>query len=436
MATVLLLNIASLLIIKAFALEIKILHQNKNKTLLQSSKHNDISYGYTLPMINMCLGTPMQCSVFVLDTFTPFSWINSLVGKTSHPFNKNHSSTFQTLSQSLISIEYDYYYIMGSPSSEKAFIPPSITFPHENYSFLNVFSLDNLSLSYDGVIGLPQRYSYNTIANRALVYQISLIDILLKEKLIKNKMFSIRYTSENKGILRIGDLPSCVNQDDIKKIYTNQNNKREIDELYLQTCWNVIIESFVFGQYKRSPFNTIRQNGVISTGQIKVLFPSSLSWLNDYIISEARKYSSNCSIGRYNDMEYVYCEPFDVFQMPNASIHLANYTLTIRQKDLFVWSERHLGMLECVIQKKETLNYWMIGHPAFRNEFMVFDMDNKYIGFITQDVSIDEEQLLFPKGIYGSVSFMLIAMTICLLFIYKRLSSSVKTNTQISFLNT
>lgn len=354
-----------------------ILEEDNSKEIVK----NKIYHANTFPIIELAFGEPKQTVKMVVDTFTSYSWIWNGTNHSMTRYNSLLSSTFNyTTGEIDVLYEYKLFKMKGSHASDVIWIDNKLITNANRYGFIICTSIKNESLNINGYISLPKIH-HNATSDPRIQY--GLIQYLTNEKLIDNPIFSIYYTSDTKGVLKIGELNSLIEEDKVSYCSMKDTNKTKVNSIHSDK-WECKLYLVSFGSlYVQSNNSTV----LFGIGQEHIFAPIEHMGLLEAIKQEAEKYSSNCFIREQNKVTTLRCEEFDLNQeyFQSLELQLKTYRLIIKPIDLFVWSVEEDDLLECVVHINRNMASWLLGDPGLKREYVIFDSFNDRIGFVDKE---------------------------------------------------
>lgn len=358
-----------------------ILEEDNSKQLLRHS----IYHANTLPIIDFAFGEPKQKVKMVVDTFTSYSWITNSEDNINR-YNSSLSSAFNhTIGEIDIIFDYMLFKMKGSHASDVIWVNDDLISNRNKYGFISCVSSDNNEiLNFDGYLSLTKTAYTNKTNSNASGIQYGLIEYLLNEGgIINTTVFSIYYTSDTQGILKIGEIDPLIEDDKVSYCSMKENNKTK-GELTYSDKWECRLYLISFGtSYVQSNNSTV----IFGIGQEHIFAPIEHMGLLEAIKQETEKYSSNCFIRERDEVTTLRCEEFDLAQVhfQSLELQLKTYRLIIKPLDLFVWSEEEDDLLECVVHINHHISSWLLGDPGLKREYVIFDSINDRIGFVDKE---------------------------------------------------
>ena len=265
---------------------------------------------------------------------------------------------------------------------------------YKNYNFFDK------NRTYDGVLGLALNYSYDILLDECYFFgedeKYSIMNYLIKElNLIDKNIFSI-----NKNRFILGNIYQYNNDKDIKYCKTRD----KIEESFIYFFWNCDIENIYLTQENKN-----------NTGiKISLLIDSLLK---DYIISTSIKVANiiieqiNSEINGINicslNKNKIYCfiEYYNIIKEKNIKLKLDKETVIEIPFDILIINKTekyfnlNIDINEFNIDKHQ--NILKIGKCLFEFYFVIFDKDNRRIGF--KKLKNNDELNLDKKYYYTNI---------------------------------
>ena len=347
----------------------------KNLRKLNTTTLHSYDELYSTLSIPLCIGIPKQCFNLIYDTGEMYLIVSSPPLKNTNPFTKYFNATASETSTSninnFITISYRNGGMQTREISDYIFLSekrPSFTF-----SFLLSWQT-NVNYNFDGILGLgflyPERLEGNSFDLR-----FSFIDYLKKNNLIKNKIFGHEYYNRTHGTFYIDEIPPSMGDNYYKcKVETF---------IPFVTKWHCEMRSVSFSTGEN--FTDIHSPVAFSTGYIDVRGPFNEGLI---IFDTLIKYSNGkCAIVDYsiNNDRYskIICDyNLNVKNIPNVVFNVKGFELVLKNDDLFrLVSMNGVNKYICKIIIDTRYNYWNLGEAVLKNYNMVFNYDDKTIGF-------------------------------------------------------
>ena len=162
---------------------------SNNENVLNSLFPFEIVKAHIFALISV--GTPKQTFKLLIDTGSNILWVTSnkcISCKSANKFSST-SETFTNLNE-----PDTINYVTGDCTGTYA--TDQISFDTSNPIKLKILLVSNHNQKLDGIVGLGYSISH---------LETSIIDKFFVDKIIDKNMFSIKYSSEKKGEITIGD---------------------------------------------------------------------------------------------------------------------------------------------------------------------------------------------------------------------------------------
>ena len=325
--------------------------------------------------MEMILGTPEQKIPMIIKINEHMSYI---AGSES---TGNHIKFEEKKSKSYITYQKESQYYSGSLFAYKS----SETFninskKYEQFDFyLGIKETFYNPLKYSGMLGLGMKINCYE-GNQSSDIE-SFVEQLYRKKIINNPVYYIKYLSENKGEIIIGNYPHEINKDIYKEL-----NLRTVRGIYDSDCegyWDFYFENVTYNEkkinfYPEFHFIFELEKGVIEVGNyfydiVKDFFKNN--YCNEKIIknTEGSFYTFNCD------------KSFEYKKFPNITFYNSklDLTFTLEYSDLFYNFEDKYYFLVIINYNPHSSTYWTMGQPFFQKYLTIFDVTNtkEKVGF-------------------------------------------------------
>jgi len=362
-------------------------------------------------VINLCLGTPQQCFNVLIDSGSFFLWVRdaySFDNSTSgNKFDYKNSATFENSK-----IPYSIKYGTGMAIGE--IVRDSLTLGNNQIDPLNfiLVNKEESNQGIDGILGLGYYYD-NLQENNSL--QFSLIDQLYDNKLIKNKIFTQKYTSDKRGKMYIGDLPEEIQSD-----MDHYGTCRTIKYSYFGTLnprWECSLKKMFYGNenVNATSVKAINEPVLFDTGTNMILIPVKyLLYLRVTYFKDLVE-SGICNVER-NSAQFIVvkCLPVEeVLRLPYINFAFDDWIIRMRPRELFY--KQPDGFVYFSMTASNDINMWIFGEPILKKFHIVFDKTNDVIGFYgTRDLYRYDQP--FPDDSTIILTAVLVIVVIIVLF--------------------
>ena len=251
---------------------------------------------------------------------------------------------------------------------------------YENFEFyLGIKESFSNPLQYSGILGLGMKINCYDGSQSSDIE--SFVEQLYRKHIINYPVYYIKYLSENKGEIIIGNYPHEINND----IY-NEFNLRTVRSIYDSDCdgyWDFYFENVTFNGKKINYFPEFHfkfelEKGVIEVGNyfydiVKDFFKNNKC--NEKIIQniEGKFYTFNCD------------KNFEYKNFPNITFYNSKLDLlfTLEYSDLFYNFEDKYYFLVIINYNPHSSTYWTMGQPFFEKYLTTFDLSitKEKVGF-------------------------------------------------------
>ena len=266
-----------------------------------------------------------------------------------------------------------------------------------NYSFILVeFSEKNLS-NTNGIIGLQN--NKNTNGNK------SLINFFYEKKIINSLILTVKYTSDKKGEIIIGDYPH---------LYDNNYQEKNLKIIsHHDKEYSMKFEDIIFSN-KEKEVNI----NVIFSLELKGIVGSNLykKFINENFF-EYYFLNKKCKIELINNEFYIYiCQDIDITKFPSIIFEskILNMNFEMTYKDLFF--EKN-GIFYFLVYFEKITNFkWILGEIFVKKYQIIIDFQNGIIGFYSSIGKKNKLLFIFILCILIICIFILSALIFKLLF--------------------
>ena len=277
----------------------------------------------------------------------------------------------------------------------------------DNFSF--ILATDNLNVSLpSSSIGLKYK-DYSSFLKGNLIYQLKDYSI------INSYIFSIQFTSKNKGNLIIGNYPHEFDNKHYSKKYFSFC-KAELDNRFsvFETLFHKIQYDNFSDDIKYANFS-INIDGIIGSKQYQKYIKKT--FFDKFLISR------KCIEGKSKNLNYIYYEcdkNIDISKFnPIIFFHkYLNYTFILDYNDLF--EEINERLYFKVIFNSFMVFKWTLGVPFLNKYQFIFDYDKKIFGFYRKILNYQFHYIII-------LLFFLLLIIIVLIIILIKIISSKKT---------
>lgn len=378
---------------------------NRNLTIKESFKSEEIlkELFYNQIYINIKVGSQKKDIPFYLYLEQYSLAIESKNVSTDQVkgiYDESESNTYEDLKES------EPPFIVGDIS--KAILSKDIFYFNNDgiQSFINFYlckeNHDNTHITEGGKIGFKLNSIY------AESEKSSFITNLKQNKLISSSIFSFKYDSKNfdeeTGKLYIGSYPHLIDKIHYKEEYYNHDNSQVI---YPGMEWN-----YLFDEIKISDDYNIESNKAYFYFEIGFIlgtkkyfnYIKSLDTYKEYFENNNKCQQIQFSINdlEANDVEPQLADDYTAYRCNKdvdvKKINIGNLLFIKKTKEIIfnltdsdLWIEKNGYNYFLILEKKYYNDVWCFGKPIFKKYSMVFDIDNKQIGFYTQLLEDDSQ---------------------------------------------
>ena len=369
--------------------------------------------------ITLNIGNPSQQFSLLLDTGSPYLWINdeNCIGcKSQHKFISSLSDTFHQ-SSDIIKINYLSGEISGNICTDLIKFN-STNSKIQDFNFILV-NETNINYEFEGIFGL----SKGAIDIQNLLY--STIYQLRENNFLKQNTFLFDFPRNN---FYIGEIPSNIKQDDSFSFKNLKDNK--FDGYY----WHCLFEKIKFNKNKQLiSTNTTKYNYIFFDSGINgLIFPLNYTYIFENVISNNKLLkNSECYIQAENEKKKIYslnCKN-NINNLINGEnkeykkIYNDEEFITFDlSKDKFI-----ILKLNDIFNKEDNSfkiyftntpnNAIFLGIPFFEKYTILFDKDNNEVTIY--DVNKKEKDNKNKYIIICSVIFSIIILILIAFLIYK-----------------
>ena len=361
-----------------------------------------------LPIINLCIGNPIQCFSLSIDLTLYYTILqdNDIEHKIFNKnFNKNLSNTFKS-NNNTFNFFFQNFYITTNIVEDEITLKLN---NNDNIQIKNKFPFGLIKTDkkmdkvlIDGFIGLIRNY---TLKKENYNETFNLINYIYKSKFpnSNSKIFSLNYKSDNNGNIKGGEF--SINENDKYNkfcIINEANNLIATDEKWFCVIKYISINNKQLNFTYKIYFHSL-------SPLIKIPREAGM-----FILINMMKKSNNlCKIiSEDNTNNFLIC-PFDfnTKKFDDIEFHFDNINYYVIRPE-FLFEKIHFKGKDILIFKIITFeiegNDFIIGIPGFIENKIIFDTNNK-IGFIPLFISRKEELNIQIKNIY------IIIIIICIL---------------------
>ena len=314
----------------------------------------------------------------------------------SKTFNELDSKTFSYLNETKIKPLVDVY-------NEALLSQDKLLINNIEISKYNFILSINQTSNNSGTIGL--KYERDIIESK-LVNSTNFINQLKNNKIIGNGNFYINFENENKGNFVLG-----------KNLYNNDNNNNLISVKSFSDNNGAYRWSFCFDQVKINNKSLYVKNKQ-ECGEISSDF-GLIVGSTDFYYYINKKYFENkkeCEFKKEGIYYYFICDKNTKFDDDNKFNFEINLFENKEIKFNFDKNELFYNFNDKIIFKilfMEDNNFWRFGHMFLHKYNLMFNNDEHTIGFYQK-----ENKFIQPLNYFKILSYILIAIIICMILIY------------------
>ena len=416
-------------------------HKNHNNNLLRkifrsllSENNSTINNHGEIPVfsskeglytITLNIGNPSQPFSLLLDTGSPYLWINDencLGCKSQNKFVSSESNTFNQ-SSDIIKINYLSGEITGNICTDLIEFN-STNSKIQNFNFILV-NETNIDYEFEGIFGL----SKGAIDVQNLLY--STIYQLRENNFLKKNIFLFDIPRNN---IYIGEIPSNINQDDSFSFKNLKENK------YDGHYWHCIFEKLQFNNNKQLiSTNSTKYNYIFFDSGINgLIFPLNYTYIFENIISNNNLLkNSECFIKSENEKKKIYS--LNCKNNINDLINGENKEYKKINNDekfinFYLGKDKYISLkLNEIFNKDENCfkiyftktpnNAIILGIPFFEKYTILFDKDNNEIviyDVIKKEKDKKNNYIIIISAIFGLIILILIIFLICKIIVKRK----------------
>ena len=335
------------------------------------TKENPIKQGLTYvdsrvrnyEMGEIFIGEPSQKIRLIIAT----SYYHFIIANSKEKIDEIYSNISSSTS-SLISNEKKIYYYNNYKGGFLA--QDNFMFYNEKdkkKSYVNIpFLINDYDDEISGLLGLNLLKERND-------EDLNFVKVLLEKKVIASSIWTIKYLNDNEGELIIGDYPHKYNNN-----YDENFLKFTKVEINYNKDWKI--------QFDEIKFDNDIQSSSISKFGIFVIENGLIKGPSEYEILFLQKLNktNNCfELKREFSLVYYYCNKnTDIKLLPIITFYHRelNFTFNLTYEDLFIEKNGKYYLLMS-FNKNHRLNEWTLGRIFMKKYEMIFDPENKLIGF-------------------------------------------------------
>ena len=351
--------------------------------------------------IELKIGTPNQnIPVFLKLNQIPFFLTSSSFNDNSINFNPSKSLSYsQDGNKTYTSTHYDYN---EAYLGEDIISIQNISNKDSFLNHLQFFLATNLTeknKNISGEIGL-------NIINPLF---ISFINQLKNKKLIKNYIFSLKYTTENEGEFHLGNY---------YHLYDDEYNENEFKKVEVGLPQSTYIDKWELFFYKiiLSNGNNTNTNNVLLSYEFGLIY-GTYNYYNLIIEIYFKKFGTNCEQKYFGEKEFYFvCEnDINLEKFPDLIFIQYDFNFTLTKDELWKKFENKYYFL--VIFSEEVKQEWILGKIFFKKYTIIFNSDEKIVGFYNNFKNRKNKNINKSKTFKISLSWILVIVLIFLLLL-------------------
>ena len=272
---------------------------------------------------------------------------------------------------------------------------------NDNITFiLCIQSYNNEYELFDGQIGLNIEYESTSDTNLLLVMK--------NKKIIKNRIYSIYYTSDDEGYLLIDEYPHNLNFNNILS-YEKYSEFKEQNLIWINSeitkkdvFWSIFFDKITFSS---SDLYQIKKLGKICI-EIKYII-SPLHYFNLF----KNIFQNFCHIIIIdNGLNGFECDK-SINKKMTPEIHFynndLNTTFILNFNDLFIDNGNYTYFLVASYINND-INYWILGKPFLKKYLFLYNQDSKMIGFYIKKENNTENKINEEKNKFNTYLILII----------------------------
>ena len=365
---------------------------------------------YALPL---SIGYPMHNFLLLVDTSSKYTWVRgtncTFCAYTDNIYDEEASISVIHQDEIPYTTMTD---VKGSVSGNILYDDIKIGDFYATKVELLVASEDEYQESADGVLSLKYPKESNDVRN--------IVNKLYLSGFIQKKILYFNFKDEMVGNLMIGKIPDYINTDN--KIYStcgiNGNNNN----------WNCLVTHLLLDDnYNFYQATVIDSIAIFSTGLEKIYVPRNTIdlFINNYFKNFPDYEEKSCIIKILSGIHQIYClRSFLNVKGPSIHFIMNGYAYRVPFDDLFedVYTDSYNSYKLFKIEFYETeKNEWFFGTVFLKQYEVVFDADNKVMGFYGDnkyDFTKYTNEKYEEHCWYNTVSVILLFLVVIIPMIY------------------
>ena len=365
---------------------------------------------YALPL---SIGYPMHNFLLLVDTSSKYTWVRgtncTFCAYTDNIYDEEASISVIHQDEIPYTTMTD---VKGSVSGNILYDDIKIGDFYATKVELLVASEDEYQESADGVLSLKYPKDPNDVRN--------IVNKLYLSGFIQKKILYFNFKDEMVGNLMIGKIPDYINTDN--KIYStcgiNDSNNN----------WNCLVTHLLLDDnYNFYQATVIDSIAIFSTGLEKIYVPRNTIdlFINNYFKNFPDYEEKSCIIKILSGIHQIYClRSFLNVKGPSIHFIMNGYAYRVPFDDLFedVYTDSYNSYKLFKIEFYETeKNEWFFGTVFLKQYEVVFDADNKVMGFYGDnkyDFTKYTNEKYEEHCWYNTVSVILLFLVVIIPMIY------------------
>ena len=339
--------------------------------------------------IELCINDKNEnkkCYKLVIDNGSFHIWLNK---------NKIDKTLISSISKTSQIITYKNGDLIGKNSKQ-------IFYTNEEYSIgnLNILISDSIPKifeDYDGMIGL----GYLTNSNEEYIF--SFIQQLYENNLIYHRVFTQSFLSNKKGEISFGEIPKNIIED-----YINYGRCNAIEELIVNgkkiknPKWQCHIIGIFYGKKFNPKYIEREINGTVSffTYSKRALIPKKVfEYFEKTYFLELIKYNY-CRIEKQKEKYDIFiCKKDMIFDI-DFNFVFGDWIMHFPAEKMFIeYNDNEIQFIFC---HKKNHEEWTLGRPIINQFIMIYDFENKQIGFYNKNNVLKANDLpAEPPKVFG-----------------------------------
>ena len=370
---------------------------------------NNLYYNYLY--INLDVGVPKQNATKLFLTQGKHSfYIYDSKSYSNVSYNPGYSSGYRAILDDPVELTTSDCY-KGVFSMDTFFIQNQ---KFDNFTFiLCTRSKSNIYQLFDGEIGLNLEYAPSPNSN--------FIQVLKNKEIIDNYIYSINYVNDEEGFLLIGEYPHMIYSNNFFYQKTSEFNEENLKWIHSEIGkynyhWTILFDKISYGdggffQAQREARIVIDTKYIISSSQYYNLFKEIFGQKCTVILLGEDLQGLKCS----KDINIELTPEIKFF---NKEL---NTTFVLDYNDLFIEKDDYFYFLVINYIEYEP-NYWILGKPFLKKYLLLYNYDNKMIGFYNNERKNknNRKNLLSSYGLSIFFNIFFAFIVIVLLFVFFR----------------